>query len=556
MKNYDKYKKQYFAPTGVSMDWIKKDCVDKPPIWCSVDLRDGNQALIIPMSLEEKLEFFKLLCKVGFKEIEVGFPAASETEYEFCRTIIEKNLIPDDVTIQVLTQSREHIIAKTFEAIKGAKHAVVHLYNSTSVAQREQVFKRSKEEIIDIATFGAKLCKEYKAKAEGKITFEYSPESFTGTEPEFAAEICNEVIKIWEPTPDDKVIINLPVTVSHSMPHVYANQVEYMHKNLLSRENVIISLHPHNDRGCAIADSEMGLLAGGDRIEGTLFGNGERTGNVDIVTLALNMFSQGIDPGLDFSNLPAITEVYERVTRMRVYERQPYSGQLVFAAFSGSHQDAIAKGMKYRENKDIEWTVPYLPIDPTDIGRVYEADVIRINSQSGKGGIGYIMETQFNLSLPPKMREHFGYHVKSISDHEHRELLPTEVYDIFMRDYVNLTSMVNVTKAKYTELEDGNIEATVSMEYQGKAIGATTVGNGRLDCVSNAICSSLGISYSLETYTQHAIEGKSNAKAAAYVSITKDGETYWGAGIDSDIGNSSVKALVSAVNAMLIKKTQ
>ena len=551
MKNYDKYKKQYFQPTGVSMEWIKKDCVDKPPIWCSVDLRDGNQALIIPMSLEEKLEFFKLLCDVGFKEIEVGFPAASETEYEFCRTIIEKKLIPDDVTIQVLTQSREHIIAKTFEAIKGAKHAVVHLYNSTSVAQREQVFKRSKEEIIDIATFGARLCKEYKAKAEGKITFEYSPESFTGTEPEFAAEICNEVIKIWEPTPEDKVIINLPVTVSHSMPHVYANQVEYMHKNLLSRENVIISLHPHNDRGCAIADSEMGLLAGGDRIEGTLFGNGERTGNVDIVTLALNMFSQGIDPGLDFSNLPAITEVYEKVTRMHVYARQPYSGQLVFAAFSGSHQDAIAKGMKYRENKDIEWTVPYLPIDPTDIGRVYEADVIRINSQSGKGGIGYIMETQFKLNLPPKMREHFGYHVKSISDREHRELMPNEVYDIFMRDYVNLTSRVNITKAKYSELDDGNIEATVSMEYDGKELGATTVGNGRLDCVSNAICSSLGINYSLETYTQHAIEGKSNAKAAAYVSITRDGKTYWGAGIDSDIANSSVKALVSAVNSLL-----
>ena len=535
------------------MDWTRKNSIEKPPAWCSVDLRDGNQALIIPMSLDEKLEFFKLLCNVGFKEIEVGFPAASETEYEFCRTIIEKGLIPDDVTIQVLTQSREHIIAKTFEAIRGAKHAVVHLYNSTSVAQREQVFKKSKEEIIDIAKFGAKLCKEYKAKAEGKITFEYSPESFTGTEPEFAAEICNEVIKIWEPTPDDKVIINLPVTVSHSMPHVYANQVEYMHKNLLSRENVIISLHPHNDRGCAVADSEMGLLAGGDRIEGTLFGNGERTGNVDIVTLALNMFSQGIDPGLDFTNLPKITEVYEKVTRMRVYERQPYSGQLVFAAFSGSHQDAIAKGMKYREDRDIEWTVPYLPIDPTDVGRVYEADVIRINSQSGKGGIGYILETQFNLNLPPKMRETFGYHVKSISDREHRELMPREVYDIFMRDFVNVTSPLNVLRAAYTELEDGNIEASISLDLDGKSYGANSVGNGRLDCVSNAIRSSLGIEYSLETYTQHAIEGKSNAQAAAYVSIAKDGKTYWGAGIDSDISTSSVKALVSATNAMLAK---
>ena len=533
------------------MSWTEKDSIDKPPIWCSVDLRDGNQALIIPMSLEEKLEFFKLLCDVGFKEIEVGFPAASDTEYEFCRTIIENNLIPDDVTIQVLTQSREHIIAKTFEAIKGAKHAVVHLYNSTSVAQREQVFKKSKEEIVTIATFGARLCKEYKAKAEGKITFEYSPESFTGTEPEFAAEICNEVIKIWEPTPDDKVIINLPVTVSHSMPHVYANQVEYMHKNLLNRENVIISLHPHNDRGCAVADSELGLLAGGDRIEGTLFGNGERTGNVDIVTLALNMFSQGIDPGLDFSDLPSITRVYERVTRMHVYERQPYSGQLVFAAFSGSHQDAIAKGMKYREEKNIPWTVPYLPIDPTDIGRVYEADVIRINSQSGKGGIGYILETQFNLNLPPKLREHFGYHVKRISDREHRELMPREVYDIFVKDFVNITTEINVLKSTYKELAGGNIEGNILIKYGGKTESVKSVGNGRLDCVSGAIKSVTGRAYTLETYSQHAIEGKSSSEAAAYVSVSYGDKIYYGAGIDSDISTSSVKALVSAVNAML-----
>ena len=551
MTGHNKYKKQYFVPSGVTMDWTKKEYIDKPPRWCSVDLRDGNQALIIPMSLEEKLEFFKLLVKVGFKEIEVGFPAASETEYEFCRTIIENNLIPEDVTIQVLTQSREHIIAKTFEAIKGAPHAVVHLYNSTSLAQREQVFKRSKEEIIDIATFGAKLCKEYREKSNDRITFEYSPESFTGTEPEFAAEICNEVLKIWQPTPDDKVIINLPVTVSHSMPHVYANQVEYMHKNLLYRESVVISLHPHNDRGCAVADSEMGLLAGGDRIEGTLFGNGERTGNVDIVTLALNMFSQGVDPGLDFTNLPEITEIYERVTRMHVYERQPYSGQLVFAAFSGSHQDAIAKGMKFREGRNIAWTVPYLPIDPTDVGRVYEADVIRINSQSGKGGIGYILETQFKLNLPPKLREHFGYHVKSISDREHRELMPSEVYDIFMRDYVNQDSHLKLLKSSYIELDDGNIEGNVLLEYNGKSIGVVSVGNGRLDSVGGAIKSALNVDFSLDTYTQHAIEGKTSAKAAAYVAISSNGKTFWGAGIDSDIGASSVKALISAVNAML-----
>ena len=552
MKNSSKYVKQYFEPQGVTMDWTKKSCIEKPPIWCSVDLRDGNQALIIPMSLEEKLEFFKLLCKVGFKEIEIGFPAASETEYEFCRKLIEENLIPDDVTIQVLTQSREHIIAKTFEALKGAKKAIVHLYNSTSVAQRQQVFKREKQEIIDIAIFGAKLCKEYREKAEGEIIFEYSPESFTGTEPEFAVEICNAVLDIWQPTADNKAIINLPVTVSHSMPHVYANQVEYMCKNLHNRENVIISLHPHNDRGCAVADSEMGLLAGGDRIEGTLFGNGERTGNVDIITLALNMYSQGIEPQLDFTNLPEITKVYERVTRMKVSERQPYSGQLVFAAFSGSHQDAIAKGMKYRVEKGVDtWTVPYLPIDPADLGRVYEADVIRINSQSGKGGIGYILETQFNMVLPPKMREVFGYHVKSISDHAHKELSAQEVHDIFMKDFVNLQDKVRIVNAVYEDVNPDLIRANVDIEYFGNMQTLTVEGNGRLDCISNAIKAVTGKTYVLESYAQHALEEKSSAKAASYVSIVSDGKTYWGAGVHSDVMTSSVRALVTAVNRML-----
>ncbi len=554
MKGFNKYEKQFFSPPEKYTSWVEKEYIDKPPQWCSVDLRDGNQSLIIPMSLEEKLEFFKLLCDVGFKEIEIGFPASSETEYELCRTLIENDLIPDDVTIQVLTQSREHIIAKTFEAIRGAKHAVVHLYNSTSLAQREQVFKKSKKEITDIATFGAKLCLEYKKKAEGKITFEYSPESFTGTEPEYAADICNEVLKIWQPTPEDKVIINLPVTVSHSMPHIYANQVAYMDKHLLFRKNVIISLHPHNDRGCAIADSEMGLLAGGDRIEGTLFGNGERTGNVDIVTLALNMYSQGVDPGLDFSDLPAITEVYERVTRMHVYERMPYSGKLVFAAFSGSHQDAIAKGMKFRDGKDIKWTVPYLPIDPTDVGRVYETDVIRINSQSGKGGIGYILETQFKLNLPSKMREVFGYHVKSISDHAHKELSPSEVYDIFMRDFVNIENSFSIKRTQFIEFGEGKIEAAVEIARGADSISVRSAGNGRLDCISNAIKSALGIDYTLDGYTQHAIDDKTSASAASYVSIVSGGKAYYGCGIDSDIGTSSVKALVCAVNRMLSSK--
>ncbi len=549
----NKYKKQYFTPKGVTSDWTKKDALDRPPIWCSVDLRDGNQALLIPMDLEEKLAFFKLLCEIGFKEIEIGFPASSETEYAFCRKLIDDGLIPDDVTIQVLTQSREHIIAKTFEAIEGAGNAIVHLYNSTSVAQREQVFRRSKKEIIDIAVFGAKLCKEYREKAKGHITFEYSPESFTGTEPEFAAEICNAVLDIWQPTYDDKAIINLPVTVSHSMPHVYANQVEYMCKNLKGRENLIISLHPHNDRGCAVADSEMGLLAGGDRVEGTLFGNGERTGNVDIITLALNLYSQGIEPGLDFTDLPKITDVYERVTGMRVYERQPYSGKLVFAAFSGSHQDAIAKGMKWREECGGIWNVPYLPIDPTDVGRTYDSDVIRINSQSGKGGIGYILETKYKLNLPAKMREAFGYHVKSISDHEHRELSPSDVYNIFMKDFTNLSHRIVLLGDDYEDTAEG-IRATVKLSYNNENYIVESLGNGRLDAVSNAIKDILGADYVLDSYSEHALEERSSSLAASYVSVRYEDKTYWGAGIDADIFESSVRALFSAVNRMLADK--
>lgn len=550
MNGYQKYQKQYFPANIENPEWMKKDSIDKAPIWCSVDLRDGNQALIVPMSLEEKLEFFGHLVRIGFKEIEIGFPAASETEYEFCRTLIERNLIPDDVTIQVLTQAREHIIAKTFEALAGAKHAVVHLYNSTSVAQREQVFKKSKEEIVDIAVFGAKLLNDYAAKTPGHFTFEYSPESFTGTEPDYAVEICNAVIDIWKPTPDRKVIINLPVTVSHSMPHVYANQVEYMCKHLKNRENLIVSLHPHNDRGCAVADSELGLLAGADRIEGTLFGNGERTGNVDIITLALNMYSQGVDPELDFSDLPKISEMYERVTRMHVYERQPYSGALVFAAFSGSHQDAIAKGMKYREDHASKiWNVPYLPIDPTDVGRVYEADVIRINSQSGKGGIGYLLEKSYSLNLPPKMREEFGYHVKSVSDHAHKELAPSEVYEIFMRDYINVSGRLSVLSASYRQ--ENGITADVEVLFDGKSHKVTSVGNGRLDAVSSAIKSVIGDVYTLETYSEHAIEDSTKSRAASYVSVKgTDGKVYWGAGVDEDIIVSSIKALVCAVNRM------
>lgn len=551
MKNVEKYAKQFFEAPKTSGSWMKRSCVDKAPAWCSVDLRDGNQALITPMSLGEKLEFFNELVRIGFKEIEIGFPAASDTEYDFCRTLIEQGMIPDDVTIQVLTQSREHIIEKTFEALRGCKNAVIHLYNSTSLAQREQVFRKSKSEIVDIAVTGAKLCKEYREKYEGNFRFEYSPESFTGTEPEFALEICNAVLDVWKPTANDKVIINLPVTVQLSMPHVYANQVEYMCENLKYRENVIVSLHPHNDRGCAVADTEMGLLAGADRVEGTLFGNGERTGNVDIITLAMNMYSQGVDPELDFSDIPSITEMYTKVTGMTVNERQPYSGKLVFAAFSGSHQDAIAKGMKWRdEGNSAHWTVPYLPIDPTDVGRKYEADVIRINSQSGKGGIGYILETRFGYSLPKKMSEVVGYLVKGISDRKHKELLPDEVYEIFRNNFVDIISPLKITEAHY--VQNNGIEATVSIEYNGRKAVAANSGNGRLDAVSNAVRSYTGINYSINTYTEHALEVGSGSKAVSYVEvISEDGKSFWGTGIDNDIIMSSVKALVSAVNNLI-----
>lgn len=549
MKNCRKYKRQYFLPPVTCMDWAEKDYVDKAPVWCSVDLRDGNQALVIPMNLSQKIEFFKLLVEIGFKEIEVGFPAASETEYTFLRTLIEENLIPDDVTIQVLTQARPHIIQKTFEAVKGAKNVIVHVYNSTSVAQREQVFKKSKEEILQIAIEGAKLLKELTEEAGADYRFEYSPESFTGTEPEYALEVCNAVLDIWKPASDRKAIINLPVTVQHSMPHVYASQVEYMCKNLKYRENVVVSLHPHNDRGCGVADSEMGLLAGADRIEGTLFGNGERTGNVDIVTLAMNMYSQGVDPGLDFSDMPGICEVYEKCTGMKVDERSPYSGALVFAAFSGSHQDAIAKGMHWREEKDPgHWTVPYLPIDPTDVGRNYDADVIRINSQSGKGGIGYILETQYGLNLPAKMREAMGYAAKAVSDHSHKELHPEEIFSLFKKTFENVVEPYRVDEVHFRQ-KDGGFVAQVTSSFNGKTITTEAAGNGRLNAVSNALKKAYELKFNLVTYQEHALEQSSSSKAIAYVGIQKpDGSLSWGAGVNSDIIHASVDALVTAIN--------
>ena len=554
MMDATKYSVGYYPPPvepGHVYEWPQKDHIEQAPAWCSVDLRDGNQSLIVPMSLEEKLEFYDMLVKIGFKEIEVGFPAASETEYEFLRTLIEKNMIPGDVTVQVLTQCRDHIIRRTFEAVKGAPRAVIHFYNSTSVAQREQVFHKSKEEIKQIAMDGAKLVKQLSEEYEGNFLFEYSPESFTGTEVDYAVEVCNAVLDIMQPTPDRPMIINLPVTVEMSMPHIYANQIEWCSKHLKYRDSVILSTHPHNDRGCGVSDAEMGILAGADRIEGTLFGNGERTGNVDIITVGMNMYMQGVDPELDFSDMPKLCHAFESFTGMSINPRSPYCGSLVFAAFSGSHQDAIAKGMHWIEEKAPDtWTVPYLPIDPTDIGRNYDADVIRINSQSGKGGVGYILETKYGLNLPAKMREAMSYTAKSVSDHLHKELRPDEIFELFKDTFENVTTPYNINGVHFKQLDEGRIEAQVTSNYEGGEY--TTVyaeGNGRLNAVSNALKQQYNLQYDLVSYTEHALEQSSSAQAIAYVGIKKpDGILSWGAGVDPDIIRASIDALVTAIN--------
>ncbi len=550
MKNYKKYSRQYFVPAQRCMDWAEKDFIDRAPIWCSVDLRDGNQSLIEPMSLETKVEFFKLLVEIGFKEIEVGFPAASETEYDFLRKLIDDGLIPDDVTIQVLTQAREHIIRKTFDAVRGAKNVIVHVYNSTSVAQREQVFKKDKAAIKKIAIDGAKLLKELAERDGAAYRFEYSPESFTGTEPEYALEVVNAVLDVWQPTADRKAVINLPATVENAIPHVYAQQVEFFHKNMKYRKNCVISLHPHNDRGCAVAAAEMGILAGADRVEGTLFGNGERTGNVDIITLAMNMFSQGVNPMLNFENMPYICSLYKSFTGMAINPRQPYAGELVFAAFSGSHQDAIAKGMEWREKHDCKiWNVPYLPIDPKDVGRTYDADVIRINSQSGKGGVGYILQTNFGINMPSKMKEVMGYAAKDVSDKAHKELHPDEIYKIFDENFLSNRQAFDVIECHYKQIN--GITATVTVLKDGKMTDISAEGNGRLNAVSNALKAFLGVEYTLTDYEEHALTQRSSSRAISYVGIESGGKTLWGAGVDEDIITSSVKALVSAINNLL-----
>ena len=540
-------------PPKESLEWSKKEFIDKAPLWCSVDLRDGNQALITPMNLEEKLDFFKLLVKIGFKQIEVGFPAASQTEFDFVRRLIEENLIPDDVSIQVLTQAREHIIKRTFESLEGCKNAIVHFYNSTSFAQRQQVFKKSKDEVKKIATDGALCVRDLASQTKGNFYFEYSPESFTGTEIDYALEVCNEVIEILAPSKEKKMIINLPATVEMSLPHIYASQVEFMSHNLNKRDSVLISLHPHNDRGCAVAAAELALLAGADRVEGTLFGNGERTGNVDIITLALNLHTHGVDSKLDFSDIPSIANLYERVSKMSVYERQPYSGKLVFAAFSGSHQDAIAKGMAYHQQNSLStWSVPYLPIDPKDVGRVYESDVIRINSQSGKGGISYILKEHYKADLPSILKEEFSYHIKDISDKAQKELSPDEICEIFEKDFVNLKSPLEIIDYSFSKKDAMQVELNFKLNSKEQSLSAK--GNGRLDSVANALRKALDINFEILDYSEHSLKEGSKSQAISYVYVDCEGKKLFGVGIDEDIITASIQGLTSAINRIIKKK--
>ncbi|HIU50569.1 MAG TPA: 2-isopropylmalate synthase [Candidatus Limousia pullorum] len=533
--------------------WPNK-VIEKAPIWCSVDLRDGNQALIDPMNLQEKLEFFHALCDMGFKEIEIGFPSASETEYEICRELIEGNHIPDDVTIQVLVQAREHLIRKTFEAIEGAKNVIVHFYNSTSTLQRKVVFKTDMDGVIDIAVKGAKLVKELTEQYQGdtNIRFEYSPESFSGTEMDNAVEICARVMEELGATKENPVILNLPNTVEMCTANTYADQIEYFIKHLQNREAAIISIHPHNDRGCGVAASELALLAGAERVEGTLFGNGERTGNLDIVTMGLNMYTQGVDPELDFSNLPKYKEIYERCTGMKINERQPYIGELVFTAFSGSHQDAINKGMKYMKETDSDyWEVPYLPIDPADVGRQYEP-IIRINSQSGKGGAAFVMNHNFGFDLPKKMHPEFGALVQAECERVERELTSKELYKVFEDNYINHKKKYDLLEHKLYD-ENGDkvtFTGTIRMDnIEGHDIAITGTGNGPIDAFFNAL-KGVGINnYEFMSYSQHAISSGSDSKAVSYIQLkTPRGNDIFGVGIDHNVNFASILGVLNAIN--------
>lgn len=558
LKGFKKYIP--FKPINIpDRTWPDKT-ITKAPVWCSVDLRDGNQALVDPMNLEEKLELFQTLVDIGFKEIEVGFPSASETEYEILRTLIDGNYIPDDVTIQVLVQARPHLIKKTFEAIKGAKNVIVHFYNSTSTLQRKVVFKTDMQGVIDIAVEGAKLIKELtdeelKQYPDMNIRYEYSPESFTGTEIDNAVWICKEVMKVMEATPENPIILNLPSTVECSTPNGYADQIEYFCRHISNRDACIISLHPHNDRGEGVAATELALMAGADRVEGTLFGNGERTGNVDVVTLALNMWTQGVDPELDFHDINKIKEVYERTTRMAVPPRHPYAGELVFTAFSGSHQDAINKGKTYMEETDSDyWEVPYLPIDPADVGREYEP-VIRINSQSGKGGAAFILSTDYGIKMPKAMHTEFGAIVKHACDEKGKELQPDEVFDLFQKEYRNVVGPYRIMNHKtYEEKEEGEYLTRVHFEGEIKVKDGSLVkidgkGSGPIDAFFNAL-GQVGITgYEFVDYSEHAISVGSDSKAISYIHLKNpQGKDIFGIGVSHNIGYASLKGIICAVN--------
>ena len=533
-------------------EWPDKK-ITKAPIWCSVDLRDGNQSLAIPMNVDEKIEMFKMLCDIGFKEIEIGFPSASDTEFAFARALIEKNLIPDDVTVQVLVQCREHLIRRTFEALHGAKQAIVHIYNSTSPLQRRVTFgNASKEQIKQIAIDGAKLVRELLPEAgETKIRLEYSPESFSDTEVDFAVEVCEAVMDVWEPTPENPIILNLPETVQWTTPNVYADMIEKFSRMISRRDSIIISLHTHNDRGTGVAATELGLMAGADRVEGTLFGNGERTGNLDIINVALNMYTHGIETGLNFDNLPAIREVYERCTRMTVPARHPYAGDLVFTAFSGSHQDAIKKGMDARGKLggDAPWQVPYLTIDPTDVGATYEA-IIRINSQSGKGGIAYILDRDFGIDLPKHMHPVVGQIIGGVADKLGRELSPKEIHDEFMARFVNVAEPLKLLVFESNSENKPLVSCTADVMYQGKQYKISGSGNGPINAFVKAIHAQGWKNFTLRDYRSHAIGTGSATESAAYVSISRDsdGKVFWGCGIDTNIELAGLLALVSAFN--------
>ncbi len=547
--NYQKYVKMYHPVPLENREWPEKE-ITHAPVWCSVDLRDGNQALYSPMTIDEKIEFFQFLVKLGFKEIEVGFPAASHTEFDFIRRLIDENLIPDDVTIQVLTQAREHIIKKTIEALKGAKNAIVHLYNSTSTLQRRVVFHKSKEEIKQLAVDGAKLVVSLvEGSLDGNIRYEYSPESFTCTEPEYAAEVTNAVLDVFKPSPDNKVIVNLPSTIEVATANVYADQIEYMCKHLNNRENLVISLHAHNDRGTGVASTELALLAGADRVEGTLFGNGERTGNTDIVTVALNMFSQGIDPKLNLDNIDEVIAIFEKCNKMPIHPRHPYAGDMAYVAFSGSHQDAIKKSFDLFEKEGSKtWANPYLTIDPSDIGRKYEP--ILINSQSGKGGVSYIMENKYGYVLPKPMLAELAGTINDMSDAKHTVLDNHEIHQAFKDIYLNICSPIKLS-CYHSALSENHTHLDATTEYRGKIITINGVGNGPLDALCNGLREQLGSDFEICNYTEHALERSSASKAAAYIAIKSGDNVFWGVGVDANINSASIYALISAVNRML-----